>query len=403
MRSVIALSLWLMIASASGCGDGSQGTTSPAQPVAAAQSRRYVGTQPAATGGAELVAKACELLAEELAGKLPKDRVVAVLPMLDDDGGVRRLGVLAADELQRLLLARGVRLADRQHVNALLLEQDLQLALLSSSGGAAKAGAIAGAGVLVLGAVTDAGENVLISAKAIAVKSGEALVITKSQSLPAKGLDHLMWYVRRPAEEAAGGELPPLSLAYEFVSPAGAGETKLADGSTVTTNQKFKIRVQANSDCYLYVLLYDSAGKAGILFPHEKIGLPNRVRGGVSYEIPAGTKWYWFDERSGAETFYLVAGYRELGELDRLLAKMEQAGGPLQAGGAARAHIDQVIVRGMSPEHAAEFVPKGMTVKGRGVGGVTDLGPGGGRSTPEMDEVVNGHATVVKKVVLNHR
>jgi len=130
------------------------------------------------------------------------------------------------------------------------------------------------------------------------------------------------------------------------------------------------------------------------------------VRGGVSYEIPAGTKWYWFDDRPGAETFYLVASYTPLNNLDLLLSQMQQAGEKqVQAATAARDHIDKVVVRGMSSDTSRDYRPKGSTVMTRGVGGVVDIGWGASStgSTAEMDNIVSGHATVVKKIVLNHR
>jgi hypothetical protein len=72
---------------------------------------------------------------------------------------------------------------------------------------------------------------------------------------------------------------------------------------------------------------------------------------------------------------------------------------------AARDHIDKVVTRGMSADTSEEYQPKGATVASRGVGGVVDIGWGASsrESTAEMDNIVSGHATVVKKVVLNHR
>jgi len=86
---------------------------------------------------------------------------------------------------------------------------------------------------------------------------------------------------------------------------------------------------------------------------------------------------------------------------------MEQAGRPnARAAAAARDHIDKVVARGMSAGTSSDYRPKGATVKdNRGVGGIVDIGWGAGSpgSAAEMDNIVSGHATVVKKVVLNHR
>ena len=178
------------------------------------------------------------------------------------------------------------------------------------------------------------------------------------------------------------------------------------DGSTVRSGQRFKIRVQPNSDCFLYVLLYDSAGKASVLFPHRKIQMNNEVRGGVGYEVPEGTKWYWFDEKPGTETFYIVTSYTPMRNLDAIVAKMERAGGQqVRLARSARKEIDEVIIRGMSPRGSKAYQPKGYDIANRGVGGIVDLGfsrPVRTSSRP-VDNVVAGHATVVKKVTLLHR
>lgn len=354
----------------------------------------------------ERVAKACENLAEQIADKLPAGKIVAVLPMLDAGGGVRRLGVLAAEEIERVLLDRKVNLVDRQHLNALLGEKDLQIATLTEGKGIAKAVELTGADILIVGRTVRSGQEVLISAKALSVQTGRPIVATRKESIPADGLGQLMWYVRRPSTIQADGELPPLALRYELVSPGRGGDSRLGDGATVRNGQKFKIRIQPNSDCHLYVLLYDSQGRASVLFPHQKIGLSNSVRGGVSYEIPEATKWYWFDDTPGTETFYIVASYGPLSDLDGIVAKMQQAGRQdVQLASAAKRQIEGVITRGMTAKSSANYQPKGFSIQERGVGGVMDVGWGVGEAfnTQEIDNVVTGHATVVKKVTLQHR
>lgn len=316
------------------------------------------------------------------------------------------MGALAAEEIQRQLLNKGVKLADRQNLDVVLGEKDLQIASLSKADEAKHAGKLANADVLLLGTITGTGEHVLLSAKLLDVATGQPIAISQAHPIPANALGQLMWYVRRPTASNASGELPPLSLRYEFISPVGTAETALADGTTVVSGQRFKIRVQPNSDCYLYILLYDSEGHASVLFPNGKISLANDVRGGVSYEIPEGGKWYWFDDRPGKETFFVVASYTPLNDLDQLLAKMQQAGEQqVQLAAAAQEQINKVATRGMSASSSTEYQPQGMTVRTRGVGGVVDIGWGSPTkpSDAEMENIVSGHATVVKKVVLNHR
>ena len=364
--------------------------------------------QPPEPSLAERIETACGELLRPLLARLPAERKLAVLPLVDSDGGQRRLGGLMAEGIETQLVKQGRSLIDRAHLNKLLAEIDLQLALTADAKTLRRAGQVSGADVLIVGRTIDAGREVLLSARAIDVtgRTGGVLAAARSVPLPRAKLGRLMWYVRRPQTAHAAGELPPLALRYELVSPGRNGDVRLDDGATVRSGQKFKIRIQPNSDCWLYVLLYDSQGAAGVLFPHRKIGLSNRARGGVSYEVPEAAKWYWFDDKPGTETFYVVAAYTPLKDLDQILAKMQAAGGPnVRLAAAARKEIDTAITRGMAARGGAKYRPKGYRIAGRGVGGVVDLGWGPRRpaATDKTDNVVEGYATVVKKVTLNHR
>jgi len=349
---------------------------------------------------------AAQLLArDKLAG-----RTVAVMPLADSDGGVRRLGVLAAEGIERALLATGIKTVDRQQLNHLLNEIDLQRAMALDDAMLKKADDLTRADTLVVGRVVSAGTDVLLSVKAVRVgtsDTGNVIAATGNQALPADRMGELMWYVRRPHEGARSdgdARLPALALAYELVSPTPAGEMIVRNGDTVRSNQKFKIRVQPNSDCFLYVLLYDSAGAAGVLFPHRDIKMSNLARGGVTCEIPERDNWYWFDEQPGTETFYIVASYTPLDNLQTVLAAMQRAGDERRKqAAAARREIDTVITRGMTPQGAADYSPEGFRITTRGVGGITKLtwtALGAAASSPAIS---TGHATAVQRIVLRHR
>ncbi|GAG48735.1 unnamed protein product, partial [marine sediment metagenome] len=194
---------------------------------------------------AELLDKTCRELTVQFLDKLPKDRTVAVLPLVDNDGGARRLGFLLAAGIEHGLGAAGFKLIDRIHLNKILTEVDLHLAF---SGDERTLKNLASVDVLVVGTTNPTGREVLVSAKAMDMKGprlGQTIATTGNVSIDSAELGELMWYVRRPRE--AGGKLPPLALQYEFVSPTDGGELRLTEGVTVRNGQKFKIRLQPNS------------------------------------------------------------------------------------------------------------------------------------------------------------
>ncbi len=380
-----AIVVFILMWTLAGCAE-SPGVAPGPKPVAL----QPAPAPPPETSLAQRIEEACRKLARPLLARVPAEKKLAVLPLVDSDGGQRRLGGLMAEGIEAQFAKHGRSLVDRTQLNELLAEIDLQLALTADAKTLQRAGLLSGADVLIVGRTIDTGSEVLLRARALDVtaRAGHVLATTANVSMPRAKLGRLMWYVRRPAAAGATGELPPLALRYELVSPARGGEVCLGDGATVRSGQKFKIRVQPNSDCCLYVLLYDSRGAASVLFPHRKIGLSNRARGGVSYEIPEAAKWYWFDQSPGTETFYLVASYTPLKNLQGILARMREAGGgKMELAAAARNEIDTVVMRGTGAAGAADYRPRGYRIARRGVGGIVDLSWGpvepamGGRST----------------------
>ena len=197
--------------------------------------------------------------------------------------------------------------------------------------------------------------------KAMAVLLAAGMLLSGCRQPPKDiGAAETSWKPKfLPPDAVAVGELPPLALRYEFISPTPLGNLRIADGGTVRSGGKFKIRIQPNSDCYLYVLLYDSLGKTEILFPNAETRMSNAARGGVTYSIPESDNWYWFDNNPGRETFYLVASYTPLTDLDVILERLRKADG----------------VATDSPARSAR---------------------------KEIQEIATGHATVVKRIILDH-
>ena len=358
----------------------------------------------------ELLERAGERLAKQLAPKIPAGKAVAVLPFADSDGGVRRLGVLLQQSVERQLVGAGATLVDRDNLDKLLDEVDLRLASGEHGESLQEAERIAKAGVVVLGKMMHLEEEMLVSARALRVGGGTSRILaaTEQLSLDAGRMGKLLWYVNRPSGIEATGELPPLSLRYAFVSPTPLGEIYVRNGSTVRSGQRFKIRITPNSDCYLYVLLYDSQGKVNVVFPHHKIRMSNRARGGVTYRIPEETNWYWFDENPGDETFYLVASYVPLTRLESILATLgREPQRHDELATAARQEMDTVLTRGMKSKTASDFQPKGFTITERGINidGIDQSMPPVSAPTGNRRSglAASGHATTVCRIKLEHR
>ena len=92
------------------------------------------------------------------------------------------------------------------------------------------------------------------------------------------------------------------------------------------TNDNLKIYVKPSRDAYIYVLVFDSVGKADMLFPSAQISMNNHVRGGQTYPVPEGGQWFYLDENTGTENVYVMASLTPMADIDKLLAAMESKG-----------------------------------------------------------------------------
>jgi hypothetical protein len=111
-------------------------------------------------------------------------------------------------------------------------------------------------------------------------------------------------------------------------SPAGVPEyepVRLYAGATLKSGDQFRINFMTDGDGYVYVVNFDSQGKASIIFPHPEAGSNNEVKTGQTYEIPSSpAHWYYLDESKGQETLYIVASPFPIPNLDSLVSDLKQ-------------------------------------------------------------------------------
>ncbi|MFZ5519489.1 MAG: DUF4384 domain-containing protein [Candidatus Zhuqueibacterota bacterium] len=162
------------------------------------------------------------------------------------------------------------------------------------------------------------------------------------------------------------------------------GEVLVKDGGQLKSFDKFQVHLQPNDDCYLYLLFYDSQGKATLLFPSEIMGMNNFVRKRADVRAPGKNLFYELDTATGVETIYLIASAHPMPDIDWLLEKMEQAG----ADSLCAATLER-------------------TIHTRGIGRITEGRKAGfslsdGQQVEKVTEVVTGKGAVVRKLSFTH-
>ncbi len=119
-----------------------------------------------------------------------------------------------------------------------------------------------------------------------------------------------------------------LNLTVQFYSEDDSGLVKpLESGATLKCGQKVGLTFRADSDCFVYILWWDSNGAVGKLFPNPKLTEgTGEVKGGRTYWLPSqgGERWYCLDENPGQETVYFIASRERNPTIEALYDSLQQ-------------------------------------------------------------------------------
>ena len=195
-------------------------------------------------------------------------------------------------------------------------------------------------------------------------------------------------------ESAPHAVAAPLSLRMNIIGqrkePDGSyTEVVVSEGSVLRSYDNFQVHVETNRPSYVYVLIYDSQGKAEQLFPDAKIDQPGFVETGRQVVIPRRDLWFWLDEHTGTETIYVLASEKPMSDVQRLLTKMR-------------------AVEGTDKQRVSQEIKERIAGIQRGVGGITKgqavtYTLSDGKKIQKVTEVVTGTGSVVRAVSFHHR
>ncbi len=88
--------------------------------------------------------------------------------------------------------------------------------------------------------------------------------------------------------------------------PGEAGEFVLMSGGRLNSGTGYKLVVQPEKNCYLYVFQKDSLGRLYCLFPSNdrRDGLRNPLSAKVKQEFPGEGQYFYLDQNTGTERIY---------------------------------------------------------------------------------------------------
>ena len=129
-------------------------------------------------------------------------------------------------------------------------------------------------------------------------------------------------------------------------------EVFVNEGGTLRSRDNFQVHLEASRPAYIYILIYDSEGKASQLFPNPKIEESGFAQADQSLVVPGADSWFWVDDSTGTETIYVLASEKPMTDIRGLMAKMETTDDTGQ-------------------QRASQEIKERIAVLQRGVGGIT--------------------------------
>ena len=235
----------------------------------------------------------------------------------------------------------------------------------------------------------DAAPEVKKTEKAAVKEAAPVQVAKNNEPTPAPVAKEEIAMAKEPAVVAMPLRLSMNMIGQRKETDGSYSEILVSEGSALRSGDNFQIHLESSRPAYVYVLMYDSQGKAGQIFPDPKVNQSGAVEGGRKIVVPGRDLWFWLDESTGTETIYVLASEKPMADIRGLLAQME---GGSEAG----------------QQRASKQIKERIAVLQRGVGGIVKGNSvtytlSDGKKIQKVTDVVTGTGSVVRAVSFQHR
>jgi hypothetical protein len=160
-----------------------------------------------------------------------------------------------------------------------------------------------------------------ITASAPDAKDPEAKAATK----PVAAKSSIAKTATKPGNTHTLTASVPLGLRYAVLKRDEGGQYNEVDPDTsFRSGDRIRLKVDANTSGYLYVVMRGSSGTWKLMFPSAEVaGGSNLVHKGESRQIPSGERGQFvFDEQAGNEKLFIVLTRQPEPDLDKLIYSM---------------------------------------------------------------------------------
>ena len=308
------------------------------------------------------LAPVVDALVRQLTEQNPNGRQYSIAAMPLAEAGTkrqRRVGVVVADTVTRILLAKRISWASVQERVAVgdLLEEHNVWAVDAMARGQGADGTpapfLAPADMLVVGSTAVAAQTVKLELRIVTSRTGRAVAAAAcALELPFAERGRLLAFVNRPGSgepvaDVAAVSAISLKLTAQRPNPFGGLEKRwaVAPKEALRAGDRFNVRLSVDADACVYLLLWDSVKKdVSLLFPLDdwreqfkrEFGRPcpardNYCRAEWEYRAPgldADGKplFYRLDDSKCRNVLYVLAHRSELRNVRDIMQRLEQAG-----------------------------------------------------------------------------
>jgi len=124
------------------------------------------------------------------------------------------------------------------------------------------------------------------------------------------------------AEEPAGDNI---SFRWAFGALVGPEQGRkfvpIVADTALKTGDQLKFMLELHKTCFVYLIYQSSQGDMSLLFPYQINKAGNNYELMKMYYTPRDDSWFELDDKSGTETFYLIASVSRLNDLEELFQK----------------------------------------------------------------------------------
>ena len=145
----------------------------------------------------------------------------------------------------------------------------------------------------------------------------------------------------------------PLGLRYAIVQVDGARKKEVAVNTRFRAGDSIQIKVQSNSDGYLYIVSQGTSGKWQVIFP-SKSQPSNRIKAGIDYVLPDNSSMR-FAGQPGVEKLFVMLTRLPERDLDSVIYELKTVPGaqPMQISSNT---IDDPLVSRLRTAHTRDLM-----------------------------------------------